>query len=423
MTKHLVFAALAFCGLLAAGHAEAQTINCQVYSAQPASTFFAVGATPVLPCDRTGAPWVNAPSASGGTSSNFGSAFPTAGTAVGFKDSSGVNMQPGSLDAAGYINFDLQAINANVTVVGNVASGGTDSGNPVSVAGVFHSATPTFTDGQRAELQVGSRGSLAITLFGNNSSTATPSIAASADALSAATIGVTGTGLNEVYNGTTWDRLREAVNGASTTGTGVAAVAPLDQFDDVAPTSCTENQFCNVRQSANRDQYETIRDAAGNERGANVNSSNQLSVSVDGGSALGGIGTTGAAVPATAVYSGFNTGGNLTGAIRCQSSVPYDASTSGSTQLVALSSGKVIYICGFNILAGGTVNVKLVYGTGTNCASGAGNITPAYQLTAQAGMVDDPAVYQGLNAIASNELCINASGAVAVQAIVYYTQF
>ena len=38
---------------------------------------------------------------SGGTASNYGSAFPSAGTAVGFKDSAGANMQPGNLNSAG----------------------------------------------------------------------------------------------------------------------------------------------------------------------------------------------------------------------------------------------------------------------------------------------------------------------------------
>lgn len=53
------------------------------------------------------------------------------------------------------------------------------------------------------------------------------------------------------------------------------------ELDDVTPTSATENQAATLRMSANRNLYMTMRDAAGNERGANVNASNQLSVSVD----------------------------------------------------------------------------------------------------------------------------------------------
>lgn len=53
------------------------------------------------------------------------------------------------------------------------------------------------------------------------------------------------------------------------------------EFDDTSPDSVDEGDVGRLRISANRNLYSTIRDAAGNERGANVNASNQLSVSVD----------------------------------------------------------------------------------------------------------------------------------------------
>lgn len=53
------------------------------------------------------------------------------------------------------------------------------------------------------------------------------------------------------------------------------------EFDDTTPDSVNEGDGGAVRMSANRNLYSTIRDAAGNERGANVNASSQLSVSVD----------------------------------------------------------------------------------------------------------------------------------------------
>ncbi|OGI06375.1 MAG: hypothetical protein A3F80_01015 [Candidatus Melainabacteria bacterium RIFCSPLOWO2_12_FULL_35_11] len=51
------------------------------------------------------------------------------------------------------------------------------------------------------------------------------------------------------------------------------------QYDDTSPDSIDENDIGIPRQSVNRNLYTTIRDAAGNERGANVNSSNQLETS------------------------------------------------------------------------------------------------------------------------------------------------
>ena len=53
------------------------------------------------------------------------------------------------------------------------------------------------------------------------------------------------------------------------------------EYDDTAPDSVDEGDAGAARMSANRNQYMQIRDAAGNERGVNVNASNQMSVSVD----------------------------------------------------------------------------------------------------------------------------------------------
>jgi hypothetical protein len=88
--------------------------------------------------------------------------------------------------------------------------------------------------------------------------------------------------LGYLSDGTNWtSRMQQAAHGTNSTGAGIQLGALVGEFDDTSPTACTENQFCNVRMSTNRNVYNTIRDAAGNERGANVNASNQLSVSVD----------------------------------------------------------------------------------------------------------------------------------------------
>ena len=95
-------------------------------------------------------------------------------------------------------------------VTGNVASGATDSGNPVKVGGVYLSALPTYTNGQRGDLLLSARGALAICGFG----------AAGADGVSNATLGFMYTQnntsgylsatANYVFNGTSWDRDRKA---------------------------------------------------------------------------------------------------------------------------------------------------------------------------------------------------------------------
>lgn len=104
----------------------------------------------------------------------------------------------------------------------------------------------------------------------------------------------------------------------------------------------------------------------------------------------------------------------------CKQAPFYDASTNGATQLIA--AGGSIVICGFNFWAAGTVNVGLVFGTGTNCATGTTKITPAYQLVTQTGVSDTATFFRGLYVPSGNALCINTSAGVAVQAIVYAQQ-
>lgn len=110
----------------------------------------------------------------------------------------------------------------------------------------------------------------------------------------------------------------------------------------------------------------------------------------------------------------------------CNQSKIYDASNSGETLLVTGNATQQIYVCGFDILASaGSVNVDIVYGTtGTTCATPT-KITPAWQFTSSVGgIVDHLPVYTGLPAApANNDVCINTSAGVAVQAIVYYAQF
>jgi hypothetical protein len=122
-----------------------------------------------------------------------------------------------------------------------------------------------------------------------------PAAAALADAAANPTAPLVGDCLL-VYNGSTWDRAREAVDALDSTGTGILSAAMIAQFDNVSPTPITENQFGNVRMSANRSLFVNIRDAAGNERGVNVNASNQMSVSVDNTVAVGNVATIGTSI-------------------------------------------------------------------------------------------------------------------------------
>jgi hypothetical protein len=100
-------------------------------------------------------------------------------------------------------------------VAGNVADAATDSGNPVKVGGKYNLTLPTYTDGQRADLQLSNRGNLRVELYaGANGYTM---LADNADAVvTSSTVNkIPVIGRNTVYNGTTWDRMPGTTTGVS----------------------------------------------------------------------------------------------------------------------------------------------------------------------------------------------------------------
>lgn len=83
---------------------------------------------------------------------------------------------------------------------------------------------------------------------------------------------------------------------------GTTAITPIGAFfDDVAPDSVNEGDGGVVRMSANRNLYVTLRDAAGNERGLNIDASGQLAVTLASGQTLGTVTTVGTVTAVTTV--------------------------------------------------------------------------------------------------------------------------
>lgn len=140
-------------------------------------------------------------------------------------------------------------------------------------------------------------------------------------------------------------------------------------------------------------------------------------------SASWGLGATGSAPPANAQYIGANSAGNLTGLIQADSSAAINVSTATTTQIVALSSTKKIYVTSLDVIAGGTGNITFVYGTGASCGTGTTSLTGAYNLTAQSGIAKGSGLGPVLVIPASNALCVTTSAAVQMSGSVSYTQF
>ncbi len=129
-----------------------------------------------------------------------------------------------------------------VIVGGAVASGATDSGNPIKVAGVNNTTLPTLTNGQRGDLQVGTRGSLNVTLFGKDGTSAVEIANASADGASVgANIGIFTTSRGLVFNGSTWDRIRSGAVIPTAALTGFQNSLPWAIYN-ATPTARTEGQ-------------------------------------------------------------------------------------------------------------------------------------------------------------------------------------
>ena len=129
-------------------------------------------------------------------------------------------------------------------------------------------------------------------------------------------------------------------------------------FDDTAPNAVTENNAAAPRMSANRVPYAQLRDAAGNERGANVNASNQLTVSVDNTVTVGSHAVTNAGTFATqAAQSGTwtvqpgNTANTTPWLVK-----PHDGTNAGtikaaSTAAVATDTALVVAVSPNNTIA------------------------------------------------------------------------
>jgi len=133
--------------------------------------------------------------------------------------------------------------------------------------------------------------------------------------------------------------------------------------------------------------------------------------------------STGSAAPVTALYAGGVASGNLAGIVACDSSAQLTVSTATTTQIVALSGTKSIYICSLVVNGAGTTTGKLVSGTGTNCATGQVNLTPAFNLVAGSTVSAGVGLGYVVKAASGAAVCVTNSAAVAVNVLVSYTQF
>ena len=98
-------------------------------------------------------------------------------------------------------------------VEGTAASGASDSDNPVKTGGRYNSTQPTFTDGQRGDTQIDTRGNTKTTIYGANTNAGAPVNTSVNDAAANAVNGLQTYARLQAFNGTEWFRVPGTVTG------------------------------------------------------------------------------------------------------------------------------------------------------------------------------------------------------------------
>jgi hypothetical protein len=96
--------------------------------------------------------------------------------------------------------------------------------------------------------------------------------------------------------------------------------------------------------------------------------------------------------------------------------------TAGDLELVGATASQVIYVCGYKVVAGGTVSVRLIYGTGSNCATGQTGLEGAIPLVANSGFLEPNTGAVQTKTPAGQALCIETSASVQVSGRLLYVK-
>lgn len=134
-------------------------------------------------------------------------------------------------------------------IAGTVASGATDSGNPVKVGALYTTSLPSLSTGQRGDLQVDQNGTLRVLAVGTSGTGADagPNTIVHMGSTTSQGVSAKLATVPFVFNGSTFDRPRSIIDATNSTGTGIMATGTVAQCDDTGQVALTENQFGNAR--------------------------------------------------------------------------------------------------------------------------------------------------------------------------------
>lgn len=148
----------------------------------------------------------------------------------------------GMVDDGTLIQSQAGDSDGNAKIVGNVAAASADSGNPVKTGGKHYTTQPTYTDGQRTEVQTDTRGNQRMTIMSGGTVTGWSFVADNADAVAVSATAARGNVMAkaQMFNGTTWDRVRgDTTNGLDVDVTRVSGTVTVDGSGVTQPVSGT----------------------------------------------------------------------------------------------------------------------------------------------------------------------------------------
>lgn len=120
----------------------------------------------------------------------------------------------------------------------------------------------------------------------------------------------------------------------------------------------------------------------------------------------------------------FTTDGrNCVPAVAASNSVPVAITTATTTQLVALSATKKIYVTSFDLVSTAANTFQFVYGTGTNCGTGTTSLTGAYGMSTFTVITKGNGFSSILFVPIGNALCAVTTTTGAINGSVAYAQF
>lgn len=107
----------------------------------------------------------------------------------------------------------------------------------------------------------------------------------------------------------------------------------------------------------------------------------------------------------------------------CGSQATVSPSSATDTQIVALSSGKTVYVCDYSFSSNGTNDFYLESATSASCGGTLAQLGTHWYAQQFSGKSADNAYYRGSNTGASNGLCVHTNQAQSLSLTVYYDQY